>query len=505
MADGDRPGVFVDVVRDASDLDRLGLLPRAAGNVDDFALGVHIVAVGAVQLDCAGFAGGDLDLDPGGWAALEGDRVGVRGGAAVLRHGDGRLGDDEPGARVGHGHRHRRHGDPVVGAARCGGGVRYRRGLAADVAVVGGAHGHRLRGRPVAAAAVGEREGRLIPFRHGVGVDGHRRIVRRHGDRHIRRRVGCQHHRVSGLGRGAAQLGERERCRAHGDAVGLCPCVGRAEAQHRQQRGHGQQRPGGRAPQPAADVATAHGLTYGGKRHTPPRVVARFTKEINVAQAERGEPVAHRGVVISPVQVQGLDVGEQPVAGDGLQGGLQQADVVAVGAGGGPAHRDAVAVRRDRPFPAHLGSVCGIRAGALAAAGGLLKRPVNGDLAQVEAHDAVKGLQRLGAELVEHPGRDPLVAAGPKRGVRHLEAHDRLHIDPRRPRHQPDHEATKAHLVEYPRPVTAQRMAPVRRRQQPPDRLPHSIEHLRLQRAHNDRTSTWSSVVGSTRSPLRAT
>lgn len=44
-------------------------------------------------------------------------------------------------------------------------------------------------------------------------------------------------------------------------------------------------------------------------------------------------------------------------------------------------------------------------------------RPAGEAIELLEAHDAVKGGQGLGAELIEHPGRDPLVTAGPKRGV----------------------------------------------------------------------------------------
>ena len=195
----------------------------------------------------------------------------VAGGAAGLGHGRHRLGEDETGAGVGHGHRHRRDRDPVVGAARCGGGVRYGRGLVVGVAVVGGAHGHRLRGRPVASDAVGERDGVLVPGCVGVGVDDHRRIVGGHSDRHVRRRVGCQRHRVGGLSRGAAQFGQREGRCADRDAVGLCPCAERADDQHEQQCRSGSQRRGGRAADHAVGGATAHRRTYDvGRRHCQP-------------------------------------------------------------------------------------------------------------------------------------------------------------------------------------------------------------------------------------------
>ena len=113
--------------------------------------------------------------------------------------------------------------------------------------------------------------------------------------------------------------------------------------------------------------------------------------DVDVVDAERGEAAAHNGIVIAPVQVQGSDVFEEPGGSDGAEGGFQQADVVAVGSADGPADRHAVALGRDRPFPANLGAVRGIGSCALAPAGRFVKRSVERDLLQVEAHDAVKG------------------------------------------------------------------------------------------------------------------
>ena len=61
------------------------------------------------------------------------------------------------------------------------------------------------------------------------------------------------------------------------------------------------------------------------------------------------------------------------VRGDGFEGRVQQFDVVAVRAIDHPADRDPVRVDRDGPLPPEFGSVSGVRAGALAAVGGLVE------------------------------------------------------------------------------------------------------------------------------------
>jgi hypothetical protein len=78
-----------------------------------------------------------------------------------------------------------------------------------------------------------------------------------------------------------------------------------------------------------------------------------------------------------------------------------------------PAHRDAVAVGEQRPLPAEFAPVSGAGTGALAAGGSLVLAAVDGALRQVQAHDAVIGVQRLFNQHVEHPGGDPFVASAP--------------------------------------------------------------------------------------------
>ena len=74
-------------------------------------------------------------------------------------------------------------------------------------------------------------------------------------------------------------------------------------------------------------------------------------------------------------------------------------------------------VRRDGPFPAEFGAISGVGAGALAAVRGLVQRPVEGDLFEVQADDAIERSEGFVAQLVEHTGIDPFVSASPQRCV----------------------------------------------------------------------------------------
>ena len=70
-----------------------------------------------------------------------------------------------------------------------------------------------------------------------------------------------------------------------------------------------------------------------------------------------GDEAADDAVVVAAVEVQRLDVGEQATFGGGGEGGFEQDAVVAVGAVGGPADGDAVAVGEQRPLPAAFAPV----------------------------------------------------------------------------------------------------------------------------------------------------
>lgn len=97
----------------------------------------------------------------------------------------------------------------------------------------------------------------------------------------------------------------------------------------------------------------------------------------------------------------------------GVEGGFEEADVIAVGAVDHPADGDAVAVRGDGPLPAQLPAISGVRARSLTAVGGLVQRPVERDIVELEANDPVERRDRFGLEGVEHAGVDPLVTPRP--------------------------------------------------------------------------------------------
>ncbi len=94
-------------------------------------------------------------------------------------------------------------------------------------------------------------------------------------------------------------------------------------------------------------------------------------------------------------------------------GGREQRGVVALRPGQDPAQRDAVALDQHRPFHALFAPVHRGRTGDLAAAGGFGDAPVDGDVVEQQANDAVVGLAGDPGQLGEHPERDPFIAAVP--------------------------------------------------------------------------------------------
>src|SRR5664280_1683835 len=66
------------------------------------------------------------------------------------------------------------------------------------------------------------------------------------------------------------------------------------------------------------------------------------TDDVGEAELGAGSPDAFR--VVTPVEVEGLDVTEEPTSLCGLQRGGEQGDVVPVGAIGGPAEGDSRAI-----------------------------------------------------------------------------------------------------------------------------------------------------------------
>jgi len=114
-----------------------------------------------------------------------------------------------------------------------------------------------------------------------------------------------------------------------------------------------------------------------------------------------------------------------------------------------------------------------------------VQRPVDSDVGQVEPDDPVIGLRRLLGDGVEDAGGEPLVASLTHRGVRHLVAAQPLGVLPRASRRQPHEHHLEAIPVRRARPVTAKRVLVDEPRHERLDRRPHSIEHFRVERAHD--------------------
>ena len=77
---------------------------------------------------------------------------------------------------------------------------------------------------------------------------------------------------------------------------------------------------------------------------------------------------------------------------------------------------DAAPLDHEGPFHAQLAAVDRAAPGALAAAGGLGDAPVDGNVGQGQADDAIVGFPGDLFQVGEDPGPDPLVAAVPDRG-----------------------------------------------------------------------------------------
>ncbi len=91
-----------------------------------------------------------------------------------------------------------------------------------------------------------------------------------------------------------------------------------------------------------------------------------------------------------------------------------------------------------------------------------MQRAVEADVAQVELDDAVEGSHRLGLELFEHAGGDPLVTPSSQRGVGHPMVQDRFDVDPGGAGDEPDEDRPQAQPVRDPGSVATEWVGPVR-------------------------------------------
>jgi hypothetical protein len=117
-----------------------------------------------------------------------------------------------------------------------------------------------------------------------------------------------------------------------------------------------------------------------------------------VVDTGRSDEAAYDAVVVAPVEVEGVAVGEQTAVGCVGEGGLEQDAVVAVGAVARPADRDAVAVGYQGPLPAAFAPrSTGAWAGTFAAGGCLVLAAVDGAVAQIEPDDASQAVRASSA------------------------------------------------------------------------------------------------------------
>jgi hypothetical protein len=205
---------------------------------------------------------------------------------------------------------------------------------------------------------------------------------------------------------------------------------------------------------------------------------------VDVVQSELAEAFPNDGVVVAAVEMQCVDVGEQPDVGDGFDRRDQHRDVVAVGAVDRPAEGDSVAFRCHWPLPPRFGPVSGVGAGSLASVGRLVQRSIDGDLGQIETDDPVESGERLGLQLVEHSRRDPLVASSAQRRVWHPMFQDRFDVDPWSTGCQPNQQSPQAQPVRHPPPVAAQRVIIDGLGQYRLDGRPHGVDDVGLECDH---------------------
>jgi hypothetical protein len=104
-------------------------------------------------------------------------------------------------------------------------------------------------------------------------------------------------------------------------------------------------------------------------------------------------------------------IGERAEVIEFVQRGGQQRGVVPVRRGQHAVRRDAVPVGHAGAFHALFPPVNGTAAGAFSAARRLDDAPVDGDILQHQADDAVVGLPGDLLQVGEDPGLDPLIAA----------------------------------------------------------------------------------------------
>jgi hypothetical protein len=122
---------------------------------------------------------------------------------------------------------------------------------------------------------------------------------------------------------------------------------------------HGRER---EIPAPFVNAVPAPGHV-----HTPIPVgtILAFLGNDGIFEEADGQSLSGDLRVVSPVESDGLDVGQQSASARIVEGGFEHDRVVAVRPLDGPTEGDAVAVSEDRPLPSELRSICRILARSL--------------------------------------------------------------------------------------------------------------------------------------------
>lgn len=129
------------------------------------------------------------------------------------------------------------------------------------------------------------------------------------------------------------------------------------------------------------------------------------------------EEAPDHGVVKAAVQADCGDLVEVAVVFDGVEGGFEEFDVVAVRSIDGPPDGDAGGFDADGPFPAEFGAIYWAFAGAFASTGRFVNAAVDRYDIEIESEESVIAGESFGAELVEYASGDPFIAAFTQRRV----------------------------------------------------------------------------------------
>lgn len=116
--------------------------------------------------------------------------------------------------------------------------------------------------------------------------------------------------------------------------------------------------------------------------------------------------------VVTGIKIDSHRLGqEEPKPGQTLQRGPQQWGVVPIRSGQNDSDRQAVAFDEHGPFLSGLTTIGRVRSRVVATAGSFHTATINAEVIQVQADDAVEGLEHDLLEAAKHTVGDPFIAA----------------------------------------------------------------------------------------------